>query len=114
MNAAARSILLLALGMGSRISRNLLPDGNRDDRRALLVSGVSEREEKHDKRKKFLGSEIFVIDPVPIFPIGHSGKGIVGSLRRAANPHERRNGDAVHSLRRRGLKRALLLHVGGR
>ena len=80
--------------MGERL-RNPLPGGDRYDRRALLLSGISEREEKHDKRKKSLGRKVLVIDPVPILAIGHRGKSIVRPLRGAENPYERRNGNAV-------------------
>jgi hypothetical protein len=39
----------------------------------LLLSGVGEHKEKHDKRKKSLGRKVLVIDPVPVLAIGHSG-----------------------------------------
>jgi hypothetical protein len=68
---------------------------DRYDRRALLVSRVGEREEKHDKRKKALGRKVFVVDPVPVFTIRHGGKGIVGFFRRAENPDKWRHADTV-------------------
>src|SRR5262245_54720970 len=91
-----------------------LPRRYRYDRRALLLSGVGQRKEKHDKRKKALGRKVLVIDPVPALPIGHSGKSIVWFLLGAENPYERRNRNTIRYLRRRGWISALLLHVGCR
>ena len=69
-----------------RISAVGLTRRDRDDRRALSVARVGQREEKHDKRKKPFGGEVLVVDPVPVLTIRHSGKGIVGFLRGAENP----------------------------
>ena len=91
-----------------------LPSWHSDDRCALFVSCVGERKEKHDERKKSLGSKVLVIDPIPLLTIRHGGKRIVGFLRRAENPHKRRHRGTVCELRRKGGKRALLLHVGCR
>src|SRR5215207_4476204 len=87
---------------------------DRNDRRALLLSRVREREEKHDKRKQSLRGEVFVVDPIPVLPIRHGGKGIVGFARRVENADQSRHGRSVHYLWRRRGECPRLLHVVSR
>src|SRR5262249_58370056 len=96
------------------MDRNFSSGGYRNDRRVLFFSAVGQRKKKHDKRKKLLGSKIFVVDPVPLFPVGHGDEGIVGLLRRAVNPYEWWNRNSVRHFRSGSLIGSLFLYVGGR